>query len=61
MKSIIDRKRYDTTTAEEIADWWNGCSNSDFHHCNETLYRTKNGAWFLHGIGGPLSPYAESL
>ena len=60
MKMIINRKRYDTATAEEIADWWNGCSTSDFNYCAETLYRTKNGTWFLHGCGGALSQYSES-
>jgi hypothetical protein len=61
MKMIIDRKRYDTDTAEEIDWWWNGCSHGDFHHLAETLYRTKNGVWFLHGSGGALTQYAESL
>jgi hypothetical protein len=60
MKSIINMKRYDTATAEEIAEWWNGLGRTDFRFCSETLYQTKSGAWFLHGDGGCLSKYAES-
>jgi hypothetical protein len=60
MKKIINLKRYDTDTAEEIAVWWNGCLRSDFNYCKETLYRTKSQSWFLHGEGGALSCYAES-
>ena len=60
MKRIINLKRYDTDTAELVATWSNGGSRSDFRYCSENLYRTKNGAWFLHGEGGPLSKYAET-
>ena len=60
MKKIIEMKRYDTKTAEEIFCWWNGCSRSDFNYCAETLYMTKNKAWFLHVEGGAMSQYAES-
>ena len=59
MKMIIDKKRYDTSSAQEIAAHWNGCSRSDFRFLNETLYRTKNDAWFLHGAGGALTEYAS--
>jgi hypothetical protein len=61
MKTIINMKRYDTATAEEIASWWNGCSRNDFNYCAETLYRTASQSWFLHGEGGPLSKYAQSV
>lgn len=60
MKKIVEGKRYDTTRAEEIASWGNHYYVGDFHHCEETLYRTKGGAFFLHGEGGPLSGYAEA-
>ncbi len=60
MKMIIDGNRYDTKAAEELASWWNGLGSNDFHHCAETLYRTKSGAFFLHGFGGALSKYGES-
>ncbi len=29
MKQIIEGKRYDTSTAQEIGAWWNGYSTSD--------------------------------
>ena len=60
MKRIINNKRYDTATATEIASWENGFSSNDFHYCEETLYRTKNGAFFLVGEGGALSAYSQS-
>ena len=37
MKSIINGKRYDTETAQELASWDNGCNCGDFHECEETL------------------------
>jgi len=58
MKAIIDGKRYDTETAELIAEWSNGLGYSDFKHCEEDLYRTRKGTWFISGAGGPLSSYA---
>jgi hypothetical protein len=61
MKKIIHGKTYNTDNAELIASWSNGFSSSDFNHCNEDLYRTKKGAYFIAGSGGPLSCYAESL
>lgn len=60
MKMIINLKRYDTEKAEIVAEWDNGCGSTDFHHCFEDLYLTKNGNWFFHGRGGPLSKYARS-
>jgi len=60
MKRILNMKRYDTETSEVIAKWDNGGHRGDFHRCEETLYRTRNGNWFLHGEGGALSPYAEN-
>ena len=60
MKSIIHGKRYDTEFSEEIGSWNNRCSTMDFGHRSEKLYRTKNGAFFLCGIGGALTEYANS-
>jgi hypothetical protein len=59
MKRIINMKRYDTTTAKKIANWWNGCTPTDFNYCSETLYLTKNKSWFLHAEGGAHSIHAE--
>ena len=60
MKKIIDGKVYNTETAEEVARYANGRSYSDFHYLDETLYRTKKGAWFIHGCGGAMTGWAES-
>ncbi|UCE51361.1 MAG: hypothetical protein JSV31_19145 [Desulfobacterales bacterium] len=57
MKKVINEKLYNTETAEIIFAWENAYFPSDFHYCTETLYRTKKGAWFIHGTGGPLSKY----
>jgi len=59
MIKIIDKKRYDTSTATAVASADNGRTPDDFQHQEETLYVTKSGSWFLHGQGGPLSQYGE--
>lgn len=59
MKAIIKGKRYDTETATEIASDGYGYSG-DFRYWHETLYKTKSGAWFTAGKGGPMSRYARS-
>lgn len=58
MKKIINGKRYNTDTAAVIAEYWNGLTLSDFRYCDEALYRTKAGAFFVHGKGGALSRWA---
>jgi hypothetical protein len=60
MKKIINGKKYDTDTAEEVAYASYG-HPSDFSHWRETLYRTKNGTFFLHGVGGPSSRWRERI
>jgi len=59
MKAVIDSKRYNTDTAATIAADAYG-NIGDFNHWRESLYQTKNGAFFLAGSGGPLSKYARS-
>lgn len=59
MKKIINGKVYSTETAQEVGSWSNSLSYRDFNHCEETLYRKKTGEYFIHGVGGPRSPYAE--
>ena len=61
MKRIIDGKRYNTETAQEVATSWNGYARNDFNFCEETLYRTPRGNWFIYGNGGPMSPYNRSV
>jgi len=59
MKVIIDGRRYDTDTAEEVGDYWNGYGYSDFRYLRERLYRTQKGAWFLFGEGACQSEFAQ--
>ena len=47
MKAIIDGKRYDTETATAVADLRYPHAYDDFHYSKETLYKTRNFAWFL--------------
>lgn len=58
MKKIYNRMIYDTETATEMANWWNGYGTGDFHYCSETLYKTPKGNMFLYGQGGAMSKYA---
>lgn len=60
MKKIINRKVYNTETAELIGKYWNGLRTNDFHYVYEELYITKKGSWFLYYSGGALSKYGES-
>lgn len=59
MIRIIDGKRYNTETAELLAEWNNGLGPSDFHNCSEELYKTKKGCYFICGDGGALSKYSK--
>ena len=59
MKKTICGKRYDTNTAKEIGCY--GYSNrGDFAFWEETLFQKRTGEFFLHGVGGPASKYAET-
>lgn len=60
MKKVIDGKVYDSETATHIDNWDNGYTRGDFHWCDEDLYVTKKGTFFLYGQGGPLSSWAVS-
>jgi hypothetical protein len=51
---------YDTKTAELLAEYDNELSRSDFRNLSESLYKTKNGAYFLAGEGGAHTKYAEA-
>lgn len=60
MKKIIKGKLYNTDTAKLLGN----CSRyspNDISHVSEYLYLKKNGEYFLHGEGGPLSIYAEQI
>lgn len=60
MKKVIGGKRYDTNTAKEVGYTSFG-SRRDFQYWEETLYRKNTGEYFLHGVGGPASRYAETV
>jgi len=60
MKRVIGKKMYNTETATELGQYWNGLGTSDFRNLEETLYKTSKGAYFLHGSGGPMTKYAVS-
>lgn len=59
MKAIIEGKRYDTDTAEELAGWSNTNDYGDFRHEGFVVYRTKGGRYFIEFWGGPLSRYGR--
>ncbi|HWQ90497.1 MAG TPA: hypothetical protein VN673_02410 [Clostridia bacterium] len=61
MKQIINGKRYDTETAQELSEHWNGRGRSDFRNLTETLFKTKAGVYFLVGKGGALTEYARQV
>lgn len=59
MKKVIDGKVYNTETAERVASYDNGISRRDFGFCEEDLYKTKKGAFFVHGEGGAMSRWSQ--
>lgn len=59
MKRVINRKLYDTEAAEKIAQYAPITDRSDFNFLVETLYRTDDAEYFLHGEGGPATEYAQ--
>lgn len=59
MKKVINGKVYNTETATLVAEWSNHYFPRDFHYCEEELYLTKKGNWFIAGQGGALSKYAQ--
>ena len=61
MKTIINGKMYNTETAKKLMTWDNGYGVSDLAYCEETLYRKKNGEYFLYGNGNAGSKYAKSI
>jgi hypothetical protein len=61
MKKIVKGKVYDAERSTEVASYTNHLGTNDHNHCYETLYRTKNGNWFLVGEGGPLTQYCKSV
>lgn len=60
MKKIINKKMYNTESAECVGS--DSFSNQrDFHYWSEELYRKSSGEFFLYGEGGPLSSYRKEV
>jgi hypothetical protein len=59
MKKIIDGKTYNTETAERLHHTNEGGYPGNYEGFEETLYITKKGTHFLHGIGNANSRYAD--
>jgi len=58
MKQVIDGKVYNTDTAYEIGEVCSGESIGDFGSWYGSLYKTKNGRFFIDGSGGPMTMFA---
>ncbi|MBK8132801.1 MAG: hypothetical protein IPN63_07795 [Gammaproteobacteria bacterium] len=61
MKAIINGKKFDTDTAEHIANASYSGSRSDFQWWEEDFYRKRTGECFLAGRGGPMTRYAVAV
>lgn len=59
MKKIIGGKKYDTDTAQLVADDDNRFDCNALGYVHEWLYRKRTGEYFICGEGGPQSKYAE--
>lgn len=59
MRQIIERKVYDTDTAEQIGKHGSIVDKQDFHALAETLYKAPDGEYFLHCQGGAATQYAK--
>lgn len=58
MKRIIKGRKYDTETAKAIGQYEFDYPTS-IHYYSETLYKKRNGEFFIFGNGGPGSKYSE--
>ena len=58
MKKVICKVEYDTEASELIQKKVFGVFG-DPKGYEESLYKTKEGKFFLYGFGGPESPYTE--
>lgn len=60
MEKIIKGKRYNTATAEAVAEH-EYLYRSDFEWVHEILYQKRTGEYFLWGEGGPKSKYRKKV
>ena len=61
MQRVIDRKLYDTERAEQIARYAPLTNRGDYNYLIETLYKTSDGEYFVHGEGGAATKWAEKI
>lgn len=64
MKKVISGRLYNTEKARKVGEWSSTeytYDVRDFHWYCETLYCKRNGEYFIHGEGGPMSHYAKSV
>ena len=57
MRKIINKKMYDTDTAECVEEFENTPYKSNFHYYKKMLYRKKTGEFFLYGYGNGATSY----
>ena len=60
MKRIINGRKYDTSTAEEVGESSHSY-RSEYDYYEETLYRKRTGEYFLYGYGHGDSKYAKQV
>ena len=58
MRKIINKKMYDTETAECVEEFENTPYKGNAHYYKELLYRKKTGEFFLYGHGNARTKYA---
>ena len=58
MKKRINTQMYDTETAKKIGEYRHGYDDAGYI---EELYKKRTGEYFLHGDGGPASPWTEPV
>ena len=61
MKKVIDGRKYSTDTATLVGTFDSGDSADDPEHWSESLYRKRNGEYFLHQVGGADSAYCRYI
>lgn len=61
MQRVVDRVLYDTETADQIAQYAPTTDKRDRFYLIETLYKTREGGYFLHAEGGPGTRYAKEV
>ena len=58
-KAVRNGKLYDTDTAELLGTYTSPYLPNDGFYYKESLYRKKNGEFFVSGEGGSLTKYAQ--